>query len=107
MMHALARVQDPITGLWYQVLDRGNERTNYLEASGSSMFVYAAAKGVRLKYLSGTFKDVAQRGFQGLLNELIEEDASGVHVNGICHGAGLGGNPYRDGSFEYYLGKRL
>lgn len=107
LMHALERVQDPKTGLWYQVLDKGGEGTNYLEASGSSMFVYAAAKGVRLKYLSGQFREVALRGYQGILNELIEEDADGVHVKGICHGAGLGGNPYRDGSFDYYLQEKV
>ena len=25
------------------------------------------------------------------------------HLGGICKVAGLGGNPYRDGSFEYYI----
>ncbi|MDR6884997.1 glycoside hydrolase family 88 protein [Bacillus sp. 3255] len=103
MMGALARVQDPNTGLWYQVLDRGADGANYLEASGSSMFVYAAAKGARLKYLSGSFQTVAHKGYQGLLNELVTETPTSVHVQGICHGAGLGGNPYRDGSYEYYL----
>jgi unsaturated rhamnogalacturonyl hydrolase len=26
-----------------------------------------------------------------------------INLHGICSSAGLGGNPYRDGSFEYYI----
>ena len=33
MFAALANVQDPETGLWYQVLDQGNRNGNYLEAT--------------------------------------------------------------------------
>jgi unsaturated rhamnogalacturonyl hydrolase len=43
---AVSRVQDTNTGLWWQVLDQGDRPGNYLEASGTSMFVYAIAKGV-------------------------------------------------------------
>ena len=48
---AVARVQDPVTGLWWQVLDQPNRAGNYLEASASSMLVYALAKGARLGVL--------------------------------------------------------
>ena len=30
-----------------------------------------------------------------------------VNLHGICGTAGLGGTPYRDGSFEYYVGERV
>ena len=46
-MAAIAKVQDAETGVWYQVLDRRGQAGNYLEASGSCMFVYSTAKGVR------------------------------------------------------------
>ena len=36
---AVAKVQDPVTGLWWQVLDQPNRAGNYLEASASSMLV--------------------------------------------------------------------
>ena len=39
MMAAIARAQDAESGVWYQVLDRGDQEGNYLEASGSCMFV--------------------------------------------------------------------
>ena len=47
---AITAVQDE-SGLWYQVIDQGDREGNYLEASGTSMFTYAFAKGVRKGYL--------------------------------------------------------
>jgi unsaturated rhamnogalacturonyl hydrolase len=46
-VEAVAHVQDEATGLWWQVLDQGGRQGNYLEASGTSMYVYAITKGVR------------------------------------------------------------
>lgn len=104
LAEAIARVQEPESGLWYQVLDEGEREGNYLEASGSAMLVYALAKGARKGYLSDSFLHVASKGFQGLLTHCVEKDADGtLHVNQICSVAGLGGTPYRDGSYAYYI----
>lgn len=92
------------TGLWYQVLDQGDREGNYLEATGTSMFVYAFAKGVRKGYLDRKYLTVAEKGYNGLLENLITiEDNGVVNLNKCCGVAGLGGNPYRDGSFVYYI----
>ncbi|WP_159887911.1 glycoside hydrolase family 88/105 protein [Paenibacillus puerhi] len=106
MCHALERVQDA-NGLWHQVLNMSGRPGNYPEASGSCMFVYALAKGLRLGYLSGRFRAAALAGYEGIVSQLIEEDEDGLHLTGICHGAGLGGTPYRDGSYEYYVGEAV
>ncbi|MBN1313774.1 MAG: glycoside hydrolase family 88 protein [Anaerolineae bacterium] len=103
---AVSRVQDKATGLWWQVLDQGEREGNYLEASGTSMFIYAAAKGVRKGYLDRSMLDVAVKGFDGLIDNMVTIDDEGlINLHGICSSAGLGGNPYRDGSFEYYIGE--
>ncbi|MCI0395240.1 MAG: glycoside hydrolase family 88 protein [Chloroflexi bacterium] len=105
-LSAVARLQDKATGLWWQVLDQGDRPGNYLEASGTSMFIYAIARGVRNGYLDSGWLPVAVRGFNGLLNHLVTLDDEGrIDLHGICSTAGLGGNPYRDGSFEYYVGE--
>ena len=79
---------------------------NYLEATGTSMFTYTLAKGFNKGYLPETFLDHAKKGFQGILNEFITVEENGVvNLNKCCGVAGLGGNPYRDGSFEYYIGE--
>jgi len=105
---ALIKVQDQSTGLWYQVLDQGNREGNYLEASGSCMFVYSIAKAVRQGHLPEASLDVARKGYQGVLNNLIRVDEQGlVNLEKTCGGAGLGGTPYRDGSYEYYIHERI
>ena len=108
MFAALEKVQDPKTGLWYQVLDQGDRQGNYLEATGSSMFVYAMAKGVRKGYVDARYLAVARKGYEGLLNHLVTVDEKGwVNLHQCCAVAGLGGNPYRDGSYEYYVGETV
>ncbi len=101
---AVARVQDPVSGLWYQVLDQPGRRGNYREASGSSMFVYAFAKGARKGWLEPRYRALASRGFDGLVRELVKTDSAGrPSLTGICQVAGLGGNAKRDGTFGYYI----
>jgi unsaturated rhamnogalacturonyl hydrolase len=101
---AVARVRDPVSGVWWQVLDQPNRAKNYLEASGSAMFVYAFAKGARMGYLDSTYRALANRSFDGMVAEFVTADADGlVSVHKICKVAGLGGNPPRDGSYEYYV----
>jgi len=102
----IAKYQDSATGLWYQVLDQGDREGNYLEASASCMFVYALAKASRLNYISNTYKAIAQKGYQGILDHFIKENGDGtISLTDICAVAGLGGDPYRDGSYSYYVGE--
>ena len=104
---SLAKYQDKKSGLWYQVTDKGGEKGNYLEASGSSMFAYAFAKGVNKGYLPAEYKKLANKAFDGLTNQLMKVDADGsITLTQACQVAGLGGNPYRDGSYEYYVNER-
>lgn len=105
---AVANYQDKNTGLWWQILDQGDRAGNYLEASGTSMYIYAIAKGVRNGYLDKTWLPVAERAFVGLLNNLVTiDDAGQIDLHGICSTAGLGGTPYRDGSFNYYVNEPI
>jgi unsaturated rhamnogalacturonyl hydrolase len=105
---AVEKYQEPKSGLWYQVLDKGREKGNYLEASASSMFVYALAKGVRKNYLPARFLRVARKGYQGIEKTFIETLPDGrVNLKGTVSVSGLGGNPYRDGSYEYYLSEKV
>ena len=98
--------QDEKTGLWYQVLDQGGREGNYLEASASSMFVYALAKAARLGYIGTDYKKIAEKGYEGMLGNFIKENEDGtISLTNVCAVAGLGGNPYRDGSYEYYIGE--
>ena len=106
---ATARVQDPVTGLWWNVLDEPNRAGNWLEGSASSMFAYAFAKGARAGWLDPRYRALAERAFDGLLANLVRENPNGtVSLTNIVQVSGLGGNlrkdgSYRDGSYGYYV----
>ncbi|MFD1956299.1 glycoside hydrolase family 105 protein [Paenibacillus thailandensis] len=107
-LFALRRVQDAETGVWYQVLDQGSRKGNYLEASASSMFAYAIAKGIRLGLLGDAWNDTLDRAFRGLIEEFVTETKEGwVNLNKNCQVAGLGGAARRDGTFAYYISEPI
>jgi unsaturated rhamnogalacturonyl hydrolase len=104
---AVARFQDKDSGLWYQVLDKAGEKGNFLESSASSMFVYALARGVRQGYLPQRYLANAERGYKGILSHFIQTVGEDVSLTGTVKGAGLGGDPYRDGTYAYYIGEKV
>ena len=95
----VARYQDAGSGLWYQVTDQGGRQGNYLEATGSSMFVYTLAKGINHGYLSRDYLPVLLKGYAGLVEKLVKVDKTGqVTLTQCCSTAGLGYG--RDGSYS-------
>ncbi|TDE16900.1 glycoside hydrolase family 88 protein [Dyadobacter psychrotolerans] len=104
----LAKYQDKQSGVWYQIVDQGTRKGNYLEASASCMFVYALAKASRLGYIPATYAATAKKGYDGILKTFIEKEADGlISINKTVSVGGLGGTPYRDGSYEYYLSEPI
>jgi unsaturated rhamnogalacturonyl hydrolase len=98
---ALAKVQDPETGTWWQILDQPKAIGNYRESTATAMFSYFLAKGTRKKVLPDSYRSVAQRAFEGMLREFITVHADGkVSMKNQCLVAGLGFG--RDGSYRYY-----
>ncbi len=124
-MAAVLKVQDPSSGLWWEVMDRPphngplmqkqpdgsirlglakSDNGNYLEASASCMFTYALAKGVRMGYLPRSDEPPAQRAWQGIQKRFINVNPDGTLIlHGTVKVGGLGGKPYRAGDFAYYL----
>lgn len=105
---AIQKVQDAKTGLWYNVLDKPTGKGNYFESSASSMMVYALAKGARKGYLPTKYTQTAQKAWESIKAEFVEKRSEGkINLKGTISVAGLGGNPYRDGSYEYYLSEKI
>jgi len=100
----IKKYQNPKTGLWYQVMDQGNRQGNYLEATASSMFTYTLLKASRKGYISNDYKAIGIKAYKGILENFIRDNGDGtISLTKCCSVAGLGGNPYRDGSYEYYV----
>ncbi len=100
---AVTKVQDPVTGLWFDIVDQRAQKPNYPESSGSSMITYTLAKASRLGYIGSTYYQVAEKGYEGIKDHFVVDSAGGIHLRGTVTVSGLGGNPYRDGSFAYYM----
>ncbi|MEO6005264.1 MAG: glycoside hydrolase family 88 protein, partial [Opitutus sp.] len=105
----ITRWQDPASGLWWQVMDQGNRKGNYLESTASSMFVYALAKGINQGYLSrDKYLPVVLKGFEGITRDFLRVESDGrVTLSACCEVAGLGytnaRGRSRDGTFDYYV----
>jgi unsaturated rhamnogalacturonyl hydrolase len=108
---AVARFQDKKTGLWYTMMNQPGEKGNYFESSSACMFVYALLKGVRRGYLPDIepygLLAVAARGYKGILAHFVETQGDDVSFTNTVKASGLGGEPYRDGSYAYYIGEKV
>ncbi|MEN6588807.1 MAG: glycoside hydrolase family 88 protein [Proteiniphilum sp.] len=106
---AVERYRDPETGMWYQVTDQGDREGNYLESSGSIMFIYSWVKGAQKGYLPEEFLEKGETAYDQFVKQFIRENPDGtISVTDVCSVAGLGGDPrYRDGSFEYYISEPI
>lgn len=105
---ALIKVRDEETGVWFQVLDMAGKEQNYPEGSGTAMYIYAMAKGAQKGYLNSSYLDLANSAFNDMIKTFIFTDEDGmISMKNICGSCGLGGNPYRDGTYEYYVNEKI
>ena len=105
LMETVRRYADPETGMWYQVLDSPGREGNYLEATASAMFTYAALKGVRMGYLEGDkWRDYSRDLYHRFIDTFVKDNADGtISITSCCSVAGLGGKQMRSGTYGYYL----
>ncbi|MDC7232759.1 MAG: glycoside hydrolase family 88 protein [Spirochaetales bacterium] len=92
------------SGMWYQLVDKGGHKGNYLETSGTAILSYAVLKAVFMGVLPESFYSAGRKAFLGICEKYLHRDKQGVlTLGGICLVAGLGGEQKRDGSFDYYM----
>lgn len=103
LIQAMLPYQDEETGMWYQVVNRGGIRPNYLETSGSAIFAYAILKSVRLGYLEKPFRAYGMKAFEGICKNRLSAVDGQLQLEGICLVAGLGNKEMREGTFDYYM----
>lgn len=69
-------------GLWYQVLDKTD---SYEEITGTAMFVFGIARGVKEGWIDKDFIYVAEQGLKGMMTKMTDEG----DVTAICVGTGI------------------
>lgn len=104
----LPEYADSESGMWYQVLDSPGREGNYVESTGSIMFVYAMMKGVRLGYLPAGMKEESLRLYERFVDRFVRENEDGtISITDCCAVAGLGGKTRRSGDFDYYISEPI
>lgn len=103
LIDSMLPYQDEQTGMWYQVVNRGGIRPNYLETSGTAILAFAIMKSVRLGFLDQSYLAGGQKAFTGTCQKYLTETDGKLQLGGICLVAGLGNVQNREGTFEYYL----
>ena len=107
LAETLSKYQDK-NGLWYQVIDQPSRTGNFPEASVTTQCMYAYMKAVNKGYIDSRYRAIAEKAFKGLCNKLLISNPDGtLTLTRCCQVGGLGGKPYRDGSFEYYIGEKM
>jgi unsaturated rhamnogalacturonyl hydrolase len=89
LVKAWSKYQDAKTGLWFQVVDKGQDPANWLETSSSSMYTYVIAEAVDRGYVSKSYRDVAKRGYAGVLTRLSLDADGETNISGICEGTNV------------------
>lgn len=105
---AVVKVQDAKTGMWYDIMNLPNRKPNYTESSATAMLVYTLAKAARKGYIASSYVANAKKAFDGLVKYKLTKDADGfTNLEGTVSVSGVGGKPYRDGSFDYYMSEKV
>jgi unsaturated rhamnogalacturonyl hydrolase len=99
LVAALARYQDPVSGRWFQIMDKGSLSNNWTETSCSSMHTYTVSRAVQLGYVDARYASVAQKGFRGVLEKISVGSDGRTNLRDICEGTDAGS------SVSYYLGR--
>jgi unsaturated rhamnogalacturonyl hydrolase len=106
LVTAMKKYQDPATGRWFQVVDKGTRSDNWTETSCSSMFTYAISRSVEQGYVDPSFKSVATTGYlgpkgdgkNGVLGKISLDSSGHTQLTDICIGTNVG-------DYAFYIGR--
>ena len=73
------------SGLWHTILD---DPESYEEVSGSAAIIAGILKGIRMGILDDSYRECAERGLRGILDNITED---GTVLN-VSAGTGIGMN---------------
>ncbi|MEF2071359.1 glycoside hydrolase family 88/105 protein [Consotaella aegiceratis] len=67
---ALAKYQDPETGLWHTLVD---DTGSYVEASATAGFAYGLLKAARKRYIGDQYRAVAEKAVQAIVANISDD----------------------------------
>jgi unsaturated rhamnogalacturonyl hydrolase len=83
----LRQTQDHHSGLWFQVVDKGDRDDNWHDTSGSAMFVYFLQHMIDLGYLDAEqYRPSVERGYAGIVGKMAIGSDGLVDIYDACDG---------------------
>lgn len=99
LCESLIKFRDEKTGLWYQVVDKGDREDNWIESSGNCLFIYGICKLIRLGvYKDEKYKEIAKKAYESIIRDHIDSTGEFVVVKNTCVGTSVG-------DYAYYVGR--
>jgi unsaturated rhamnogalacturonyl hydrolase len=96
LIRAWTRYQDPQTGRWFQVVDKGYLPDNWTETSCSSMYTFVISRAAERGYVNPLYNLVAARGYNGVMKKVTLNADGLTDIADICIGTNVA-------DLNYYL----
>jgi unsaturated rhamnogalacturonyl hydrolase len=98
LVRGLAASQDPATGRWFQVVNKGDRSDNWTETSCSAMATYVIDRAIEAGYVPASYQAYADRGYQGVLRRIS------FGIDGLTRLTVTSG-PTSPGSYSFYVAR--
>lgn len=98
LLKSLARYQDKKTGLWFNVLDKGDCPDNWVESSCTNLFIYSYAKALRKGIIGKEYEKVLNKAYEGIENILYYDEDGNIVIDNVCEGCCID-----EGTYEHYI----
>ena len=98
---SLCAYQDPETGLWFEVLDKIENKDNWTESSCSCLFAYSYAKAMRKGIINKDYEQLLDKAYNGIIDCTRYDNEGYIVLDKICTGTCI-----EEGTYEYYINRR-
>jgi rhamnogalacturonyl hydrolase YesR len=99
LVGGMATYQDPNSGRWFQVVDKGSRTDNWTETSCSAMYTYTIDSSIKRGYVSGTtYQSNVDNGRRGELNRISLHSDGLTYLTTISIGTNVG-------DYSYYINR--
>jgi rhamnogalacturonyl hydrolase YesR len=98
LVRGFATYQDPASGRWFQVVDKGGRAGNWTETSCSAMYTYTIDVAVRRGYVPATYRSNVEAGKAGELSRISLHSDGLTYLTNISVGTNVG-------EYAYYIAR--
>jgi unsaturated rhamnogalacturonyl hydrolase len=98
LVRGFATYQDPASGRWFQVVDKGGQTGNWTETSCSAMYTYTMDAAIKRGYVSSTYQTNVDAGKRGELNRISLHSDGLTYLTTISIGTNVG-------DYSYYINR--